>query len=477
MEDIVQKISDMSLEVVPVSSSSEYEYWEDSVEEYVNPPLSKSSEAWCTPLDLQVQHNANNTSTLASQSWASEMSLYDKMSPRRSMEQIKTPKTPAAIPTPKEYKVINLMTINHVIENSRSNSMKIKTENDFCDTATAKKIREQKEEKDNGARRSFLWGLGNKSPLQISQSVDLVEGEPSEQSKNLPTSKYNWSSRGPAFDYKNLLVNYIPPHMDSTALRNLFSPYGTIVSSKVIVDHASGFSRGYGFVKFKSAQDGINAQEALHQFQIGRKTLKVSFSRRLQSGEKTTQNTNLYLSNLDPRIDEDDLERNFRTCGYVVQCKVLKNANGISRQIGFVRYDNAESAQRAINRFDGQRLEGTERPIKIRIAGTPRVPPRRDAFGVHTFRSLTSLNSPPLVHPTSSSCYVTGFHISLSEKVLRKVFEPIGGKKVKSIRVIRRQSSPYAFVNFFNTEDAAEAAYTFNNTNLGNYILTVRLQT
>jgi RNA recognition motif-containing protein len=467
----------MSLQTVPVSSSSEYEYWEDSVEEYVNPPLFKSRESYCTPLDLQVQQNVNHRSKLAQQSWASEMSLYDKMSPRRSMEQIKIPKTPVAIPTPKEFRGINWKTINHVIENSSSNLLKNKTENELCDAAIIKEIREQKVETANGARRSFSCGLGNESPLEISESVESVEGVPSDESKNTSTSKSEWSSSGPIFDYKNLLVNYIPPYMDSTALGNLFSPYGTIVSSKVVVDHASGLSKGYGFVKFNSAQDGIKAQEALHQFQIGRKTLKVSFSRRLQSGERTKHNTNLYLSNLDPRTDKEELERNFRTCGYVVQCKVLKNAKGISRQIGFVRYDNAESAQRAIDRFDGQRLEGTERPIKIRIAGTPRVPPRRDAFGADSFGSSSSSNSPPLVNPTSSSCYVTGFHVSLSEKVLRKVFEPIGGRKVKSIRIIRRQSSPYAFVNFFNTEDAAEAAYTFNNINLGDCILTVRLQT
>jgi polyadenylate-binding protein len=323
-----------------------------------------------------------------------------------------------------------------------------------------------------GARRSFSCGPGDELPAEIPERVL------SDQSGEHSTGKLDQSSTGPAFDYKNLLVNYLPPDMDSTALGGLFLPFGNIMSSKVVVDHASGLSKGYGFVKFKSEEDGIKAQEALNKFIIGRKTLKVSFSRLLQSGEKTKHNTNLYISNLDRRMDRDTLERHFKTCGYVVQCKVLKDAKGISKQIAFVRYDKAESAQRAIDRFNGQLLEGTNRPIKIRIAGTPRLPSRRNAFGGHTFKSSASpTRSLPRVNSTSSACYVTGFHVSLSENVLRNVFEPVGRRKVKSIRIIRRQKSPYAFVNFFNSEDAAEAACTFNNYGLGYCTLTVRLQT
>jgi len=476
MEDVVQKTSEMSfVDTSNFSSSDDSEYYEESAEEYVNLPLSKSRETWCTPLNLQVQQKVN--SKLASQSWASEMSLYDKMSPRGPMESIKTPKTPVVIPTPTEFKGFKWKTMTNVVENINCNSLITAVDNEVCPAAIAKDLPKDREGNNDAARRSFSCGPGDELPMEILQRVKLVKEEPSYKSKTSSNSTSDSSSCGPVLDYKNLIVNYLPPDMDSTVLRSLFLPFGTIVSSKVVVDHPSGLSKGYGFVKFKSAEDGIRAQNALDQFQIGRKTLKVSFSRQVPSGKKNKHNTNLYLSNLDPQMDKEDLQRIFKTCGYVVQCKVLKNAKGISKQIGFVRYDNAESAQRAIDRFDGQRVDGSERPIKIRIAGTPRVPQGWDVFGAHTFGSSTLPNSPPLVNPTSSACYVTGFHLSLSEKVLRKVFEPVGERKVKSIRIIRRQSSPYAFVNFFNTEDAAEAAYTFNNTSLRGCILTVRLQT
>merc|ERR550534_2236141 len=118
MVDVVQSSIDLSLGAVAnFSSSDEYEYWEESAEEYANLPQTKSREAWCTPLDLQVQQKV--TSRLASQTWASEMSLYDKISPKDSMESIKIPHTPVAIPTPKELKEVNWRKMDHLVENSK----------------------------------------------------------------------------------------------------------------------------------------------------------------------------------------------------------------------------------------------------------------------------------------------------------------------------------------------------------------------
>jgi len=262
--------------------------------------------------------------------------------------------------------------------------------------------------------------------------------------------------------------------MNSLMLQDLFSEYGTIVSCKVVVDHPTGFSKGYGFVKFETESEGRAAQKALHKYKIGKKTLKVSFSRKPQHKESIKPNTNLYVSNLDPKLDSEDLERHFRTCGYVVQCKVLKNSMGNSKQVAFVRFGNRESALRAIKRFDGKHLEGAEMPVHIRFAKAPSVPSVQETS---FFGALAYSRRHPRVHASSSACYVSGFDMNISENVLRRVFAPWGEDKVESIRIIRRHKRPYAFVNFYNREDATEAANTLNNTYLGNFTLTVRVKT
>ena len=47
----------------------------------------------------------------------------------------------------------------------------------------------------------------------------------------------------------NLFVGNLNPETNAAGLRRLFSEFGEIVSSKVIIDNATGMSRGFGFVE------------------------------------------------------------------------------------------------------------------------------------------------------------------------------------------------------------------------------------
>jgi len=413
--------------------------------------------------------------------------------------------------------------------------------------------------------------------------------------------------RPPVFDFQNLIINYLPPDLDSARLRNLFERFGTITNCKVVLDHETGLSKGYGFVKFQTKDQAEKAIVKLNHYQIGSKTLKVSYARRTSkprggdSGSGKVQHTNLYIANLDKNIDSGDLQQHFSSCGYIVQCRVLKDEQGATRRIGFVRYDTHESALKAIKRYDGKKMDGTKSVIQVRFANSPRAPPNqsqsqsvimpdegsssmsppglhavptpRSINGVqgaislngmlpnvpgqglievgghyvpispanmqnsHEFQYTTGTvlsshaglqqgfrqsglqamtdyspgyvasqatyaplpqqgNSPPGVidkqqrasnnkfgstaitnKKSNAACYVAGIDIQTEESMLKSTFDPDGENKVKSVRIIRRRAGPYAFVNFFNSEDAAYAAETFDQTKLGSQTLTVRLKT
>ena len=47
----------------------------------------------------------------------------------------------------------------------------------------------------------------------------------------------------------NLFVGNLNPETTAAGLRQLFSEFGEVVSSKVIIDNATGMSRGFGFVE------------------------------------------------------------------------------------------------------------------------------------------------------------------------------------------------------------------------------------
>lgn len=60
---------------------------------------------------------------------------------------------------------------------------------------------------------------------------------------------YRKRSNMQELDNTNVFVKYLPPEMKERELSNLFSPFGGIVSAKVMVDPHSGSSLGYGYVK------------------------------------------------------------------------------------------------------------------------------------------------------------------------------------------------------------------------------------
>ncbi len=58
----------------------------------------------------------------------------------------------------------------------------------------------------------------------------------------------------------NLYVAYLPKTFSQLDLEALFSPYGTIITSKILIDTDNGMSKGVGFVRFDT---NAEAQDAL----------------------------------------------------------------------------------------------------------------------------------------------------------------------------------------------------------------------
>lgn len=49
--------------------------------------------------------------------------------------------------------------------------------------------------------------------------------------------------------------------------------------------------------------------------------------------------TNLYISNLPVSMDEQELESMLKSFGQVISTRILRDANGTSRGVGFARSD------------------------------------------------------------------------------------------------------------------------------------------
>ena len=61
-----------------------------------------------------------------------------------------------------------------------------------------------------------------------------------------------------------LFIGSLPYNITENELLDLFSEYGDVVNAKLVVDHFSGRSKGFGFVEMATRSEGHKAMENLN---------------------------------------------------------------------------------------------------------------------------------------------------------------------------------------------------------------------
>ncbi|MBQ1927048.1 MAG: hypothetical protein II180_13120 [Proteobacteria bacterium] len=75
---------------------------------------------------------------------------------------------------------------------------------------------------------------------------------------------------------KKLFVGGLAWATTDASLRAAFEAYGTVIEAKVICDHATGRSRGFGFVTFESEADASAAREALNEKELDGRMIRIN---------------------------------------------------------------------------------------------------------------------------------------------------------------------------------------------------------
>ena len=77
----------------------------------------------------------------------------------------------------------------------------------------------------------------------------------------------------------NIYVGNIPFHVTEGELEDAFAAYGDVASVKIIMDRETGRSKGFGFVEMDDDEEGREAIDALNQFEMEGRALKVNEAR------------------------------------------------------------------------------------------------------------------------------------------------------------------------------------------------------
>ncbi|XP_061768558.1 ELAV-like protein 2 isoform X4 [Nerophis ophidion] len=313
----------------------------------------------------------------------------------------------------------------------------------------------------------------------------------------------------------NLIVNYLPQNMTQEELKSLFASIGEIESCKLVRDKIAGQSLGYGFVNYVDPKDAEKAINTLNGLRLQTKTIKVSYAR---PSSASIRDANLYVSGLPKTMTQKELEQLFAQYGRIITSRILVDqVTGLSRGVGFIRFDRRVEAEEAIKGLNCQKPPGATEPITVKFANNPsqktsqallsqlyQSPNRRYpgplaqqarfrldnllnmAYGVKRFSpmaidgvtSLAGINLPG--HPGSGWCiFVYNLAPDADESILWQMFGPFGA--VTNVKVIRdfntNKCKGFGFVTMTNYDEAAVAIASLNGYRLGDRMLQVSFKT
>jgi RNA recognition motif-containing protein len=78
---------------------------------------------------------------------------------------------------------------------------------------------------------------------------------------------------------RKIYVGNLPFSVNDSSLQNMFSPYGTVDSAKIIIDRDSGRSKGFGFVEMSTDQAAQEAISKLNGTEIDGRAITVNEAR------------------------------------------------------------------------------------------------------------------------------------------------------------------------------------------------------
>ncbi|SPO24523.1 related to ELAV-like protein 2 [Ustilago trichophora] len=164
----------------------------------------------------------------------------------------------------------------------------------------------------------------------------------------------------------NIYVNGLPKEMTDHMLYLLGSACGVVISHKAMMDRQTGLCKGFGFLMYATSDMAKSAIEWLNSHGFTSSFAKESFSARLRRMADNSS-TNVYLSNLPLKFTVHQLEQLFNPHP-IASLKMLYDAHGESRGVGFVRLHDRATAKQCIERLHGRVLPGTTLPLQVRFA-------------------------------------------------------------------------------------------------------------
>lgn len=208
--------------------------------------------------------------------------------------------------------------------------------------------------------------------------------------------------------------------IDHKALHETFSAFGNILSCKVATD-SSGQSKGYGFVQYDNEESAQKAIEKLNGMLLNDKQVYVGPFLRKQDRESVVDKTkfnNVYVKNLSETTTEEDLKQVFGEFGPITSVVVMKDADGKSKCFGFINFENADDAARAVEALNGKKFNDKEWYVGKALKKFERENELKHRFEQNVKEAADKVQN--------TNLYIKNLDDSIDDDKLKELFAPFG---------------------------------------------------
>lgn len=283
-------------------------------------------------------------------------------------------------------------------------------------------------------------------------NFDVLKGKP---------IRIMWSQRDPSLRRSgvgNIFIKNLDKTIDNKSMYDTFSAFGNILSCKVAIDE-SGQSKGYGFVHFETEEAANNAITKVNGMLLnGKKVYVGKFiprkEREKELGEQAKRYTNVYIKNFGDDLDDEKLREMFEAFGKITSYKVMVDDCNKSKGFGFVSFEEAEAAEKAVEELNGKEVNS-----RLIYVGRAQKKAERQA---ELKRKFEMMKIERMSRYQGVNLYVKNLDDTIDDERLRKEFSPFGTITSAKVMMEEGRSKGFGFVCFSSPEEATKAVTEMN---------------